>query len=214
MEFLLLLKGVILGFSVSAPLGPIGLICVNRTLSRGPAAGFFSGLGVATADMIYAAVAGFGITFVSNFLVSQQVLLQVFGGLFLCYLGWRIYHTRPREECEVPDTGSFLKAFFSTFFLTMTNPLAILLFAAFFAGLGITVTGGDYFAVSTLIAGVFGGSVLWWLLLIAFVSWFRNRISPRKLAWVNKVSSAILFATGILVLLAPIFMDHLPFKLK
>jgi len=169
------LKGVTIGFSIAAPVGPIGLLCIRRSLSDGTLAGLLTGLGAATADAAYGCVAGFGLTAFSSFLVNQRFWMSLFGGLFLCYLAWRIINSKPPTQSFEPRRAGLLAAFGSTFLLTLSNPLTILSFAAVFAGFGL---GGraqtDYATAWGLVGGVFTGSALWWLLLSGGVGLVRN----------------------------------------
>ncbi len=196
----LLLKGYIIGLSIAAPVGPIGVLCIRRTLAEGRRAGLVSGLGAATADAIYGCIAAFGLTFISGFLVSQQTWLRLIGGLFLCYLGARALLTRPAERPAAASGAGLSGVYASTFFLTLTNPMTILSFAAVFAGLGLANAGGDYASALLLVVGVFFGSASWWLLLSGGVSLFRERFGASGLIWVNRVSGAVIIAFGLVAL--------------
>ncbi len=195
------LRGLILGFSIAAPVGPIGVLCIRRTLAEGRASGFVSGLGAATADAIYAAIAGFGLTYISNLLITQHDWLRLIGGAFLCYLGLRIILARPAERPSAARGGGLARAYTSTLFLTLTNPTTILSFAAVFAGLGVARAGGNYISALVLVLGVFIGSTLWWLTLSGGVGILRARFNPRGLRWVNRISGAIIGTLGVLALL-------------
>jgi threonine/homoserine/homoserine lactone efflux protein len=197
MSIHLFLKGLIIGFSIAAPVGPIGILCIRRTLADGRLAGFISGLGAATADAFYGCVAGFGLTFISNFLIRQQFGFRLIGGGFLCYLGIKTLLARPAAE-EASTRGNGLAAgYASTLFLTLTNPMTIISFAAVFAGLGLGETGGDYLAAGFLVAGVFLGSAIWWLALSGGVAIFRDRFSERHLRWVNRLAGIIIITFGL-----------------
>jgi threonine/homoserine/homoserine lactone efflux protein len=198
----LLLRGLVIGFSIAAPVGPIGVLCIRRTLAAGRASGLVSGLGAATADAIYGCIAGFGLTFVSTFLVSQQVWLRLFGGLFLCYLGLKTLFARPAEQASGAKENGLLGAYASTFFLTLTNPMTIISFAAIFAGLGLASTSGSYGSAGILVLGVFSGSALWWLILSGSVGIFREKFNFYGLQWVNRISSAIIIGFGLFALLS------------
>ena len=202
MDIGFLLRGIVVGFSIAAPVGPIGVLCIRRTLAEGRATGLVSGLGAATADAIYGCVAGFGLTFISSFLVDQQTWLRLIGGAFLCYLGIRTWLTAPAQGTASTQGNGPLAAYASTFFLTLTNPMTILSFAAIFAGLGLANRTGGYAPAGILVLGVFAGSALWWLLLSGGVSLFRGRFTPGGLRWVNKVSGIVITAFGVLALLS------------
>ena len=195
-------RGLAIGFSIAAPVGPIGVLCIRRTLAEGRASGIVSGLGAATADALYGCIAGFGLTFISNFLVSQQVWLRLVGGLFLCYLGLRTWLAKPADQAASVKGSGLWGAYASTFFLTVTNPMTIISFAAIFAGLGLAGTSGSYSAAGILVLGVFSGSAAWWLLLGGCVGLFREKINAGLLQWVNRFSGAIITLFGLLALLS------------
>jgi len=195
------LRGAVLGFSIAAPVGPIGILCIRRTLAEGRLVGFVSGLGAATADVFFGCIAAFGVTFVSGFMVEQETWLRLIGGLFLCYLGVRTFFARPVEQAaQAAPAGSrgLVQAYASTLALTLTNPMTIIAFAAVFAGMGIGAAGGDYAAAGSLVLGVFCGSAAWWLLLSGFVSLFRRQIDPPKMMLINGISGIIIAAFGVL----------------
>lgn len=193
-----MLKGLVLGFSVAAPVGPIGLLCIRRTLAGGRAMGFVSGLGAATADAMYGALAAFGVTWITSLLLEQKVVFQLVGGLFLCYLGLRTLLAAPGSEAaQAAGRGGLLGSFASTFLLTVSNPATILSFAAMFTGLGLGAGGGSNSSAS-LILGVFVGSSIWWLLLSGVAGALRSRFDARALKIVNVVSGIIILAFGAL----------------
>jgi len=198
------LRGLLIGFSIAAPVGPIGVLCLRRTLAEGRLAGLVSGLGAATADAFYGSIAGFGVTFVANALVQQQTWLRLVGGLFLCYLGVRTFLARPAEQSAQVQGKGLLGNYASTFFLTLTNPVTILSFAGIFAGLGLS-EGTDYLSAGLLVLGVFLGSALWWLTLSTGASLLRSRITPLVLRWVNRASGVVIAVFGVIALvgLAP-----------
>lgn len=201
MDTSFLVQGLVLGFSIAAPVGPIGVLCIRRTLAFGPLTGLLSGLGAATADAFYGAVAGFGLTFISMLLVSQQYWLAWVGGIYLMYLGVRILRAAPAQSNQPPAAANLAGAFLSTFALTLTNPVTILSFAAIFAGMGLAVNTSDFGDAGALVLGVFAGSALWWLTLTTTVSLFKTRLSPDILQWVNRISGAIICGFGVIVLL-------------
>lgn len=196
------IEGLVIGFVVAVPIGPLGLLCINRALSSGPVYGLSSGLGVATADAIAAGVAVLGLTLVSAFLIDQQIWLRLIGGIFLCYLGTRIYLTTPREEVPSNNINGLLGAFASTLFLTLSNPLTILSFVAIYAGWGVENLSENYFAAAVLTVGVFSGSSLWWVALTSGLAAFRDRFSLRLLGWIHRISGGMIAGFGAVVLLS------------
>ncbi len=197
-----LLRGLLIGFSIAAPVGPIGVLCIRRTLAEGRTTGLVSGLGAASADALYGCVAGFGLAFISNFLVSQQFWLRLAGGLFLGYLGIKTLLAKPAGEAAAAKGNGLAGAYASTFFLTLTNPMTILSFAAIFAGLGLAGAGGNYTSAAVLVLGVFIGSAVWWLLLSGGVGLFREKFNAHALHWVNRVSGVIIAGFGLYALLS------------
>jgi threonine/homoserine/homoserine lactone efflux protein len=197
-----LIKGLIIGFSIAAPIGPIGVLCIRRTLTEGRTIGIVSGLGAATADAIYGCIAGFGLTFISNFMLSQQVWLRLFGGMFLCYLGFKTLLAKPEKQTNFDNGVGFTRAYFSTFFLTLTNPMTIISYAAIFAGLGLANTNGDYGTAGVLVLGVFSGSALWTLILCVGVGFFRNKFNQNGLLWINRISGSLIAGFGLFAILS------------
>jgi threonine/homoserine/homoserine lactone efflux protein len=203
MEATFFLKGLIIGFVIAAPVGPIGVLCARRTLIFGRRAGFFSGMGAATADSIYGFVAAFGLTLVSDFLIGHNVFLRLVGGSLLCILGVKALVAPPAAKLDYPKSfKKFAGMYSSTFILTLTNPMTIFSFAAVFAGFGLAGVKGSVFSSGALILGVFLGSALWWVFLVGIFSIFRRRFHSDQLRWVNFVSGGIIVASGILALLS------------
>lgn len=194
------LRGLMIGFSIAAPVGPIGLLCIRRTLARGRASGFVSGLGAATADAAYGCVAGFGLTAVSSFLTGEQRPLRLVGGLFLLYLGWKTMASRPASQSAPARHTGLVADYLSTLLLTVTNPATILSFVAVFAGLGLGGNHADFVSATWLVSGVFLGSAFWWLLLSGGVGCFREKLGPRHLRWLNWISGGILWGFGVVAL--------------
>jgi threonine/homoserine/homoserine lactone efflux protein len=201
MDLGILLRGGLIGLSIAAPVGPIGVLCIRRTLAEGRLAGLVSGLGAATADALYGCIAGFGLTVISSLLVSQQAWLRLVGGLFLCYLGVKTLLARPAQQAATVKGRGVLGTYASTFFLTLTNPMTILSFAAIFAGLGLGQAQGDYLSAGLLVLGVFLGSASWWLLLSGSVGAFRAKFPATGLLWVNRLSGVIILGFGVIALI-------------
>lgn len=199
MDASLLIRGLILGFSIAAPVGPIGLLCIRRTLAHGRAVGLATGLGAATADGLYGALGAFGVTALITALTGVQFWLRLGGALFLLYLGVRTMRERPAErEAATTARRGLLGAWASTFALTTSNPLTILSFMAMFAG--VSAPAGSAEAM-LLVIGVFTGSALWWLTITTVVGWLRARFSTQHLRWVNLASGTVLigFAATTLI---------------
>ena len=199
LDWALWLRGLAIGFAIAAPVGPIGLLCIQRTLGGGYAAGFVSGLGAATADAAYGMVAAFGLTAISSLLLEWQVWLAAIGGIFLCYLGVRTFRAPPAQTAAAGRSG-LLSNYGSTFVLTLTNPVTILAFAAIFAGLGLASGVNSYASATLLVAGVFCGSAAWWLLLSGGVSLLREAIDGRAMVWINRVAGAVILGFGVAAL--------------
>ena len=196
MDPVFFLKGTAIGLGIAAPVGPIGILCIRRSLRQGAWAGFASGLGAATADAVYGCVAGFGLTAVSGFLVRRQFWLGLVGGIFLCYLGVRAFLDKRVEGAEQEAKGGLPAAYGSTLLLTLANPTTILSFAAVFAAFGLGAS-PDYGAAVALVLGVFLGSALWWCALSGGVGLLRSRVTPSFVHGVNRVSGCLLLAFGI-----------------
>lgn len=201
MEVLFLLKGLAIGFSIAAPVGPIGILCIRRTLVHGMPIGLVSGLGAASADAIYGVIAAFGLTLIANFLLEQQLWLRIIGGLFLCYLAVSTFKA-PIAYGVAPDGEQHLvQAYVSTFLLTISNPMTIISFIAVFAGLGFGPQ-QDFYSAALLVLGVFSGSALWWFILSKTVDALRTKFDSRVLGWVNKAAGMVLGLFGLGALLS------------
>jgi threonine/homoserine/homoserine lactone efflux protein len=188
-------KGVVLGFAIAAPVGPIGVLCISRTLRYGRWSGLCSGLGAAFADMIYGIIAVFGLGLLAEVIVAGKFWLRLLGGIFLICLGLKTFLSKPREKVDLVTHGTLIKDFFSTLILTLTNPLTILSYVAIFAGLGITKDIGDY--GPWLVFGVFIGSALWWLILSEGVTFFRKSVNAKLMQGIHHVAGAVLMFFGL-----------------
>lgn len=191
-------NGCIIGVSIAAPVGPIGVLCIRRSIATGARTGFFTGLGAAAADGCYGGVAAFGLTAISGFLREQQTLLRLIGGCFLLYLGIKTFLAKPASEAASSKTDA--GAFASTFLLTLTNPMTILSFMAIFAGFGLASAANNYTRATLMTAGVFFGSAAWWLFLSNIVALLRSRITAQWMQQVNRVSGAIILAFAVMIL--------------
>ncbi|HEV8545563.1 MAG TPA: LysE family transporter [Candidatus Limnocylindrales bacterium] len=200
MDITLLVRGFVLGFTIAAAVGPISLLCIRRTLGEGRVVGLVSGMGVATADATYGAIAAFGLTAVTDLLVDWRRALGVVGGLFLLWLAWRTIRSVPGEAATAVngERRGLPGAYLSTLGLTFTNPMTILSFAALFVGLN--VTGGGAAGAGLLTLGVFAGSAAWWVLLVGAVGAVRGRLTPVGLRRINVTSGALIAVFAVVAL--------------
>lgn len=195
-----LLEGIILGFSIAAPVGPIALLCIRTTINQGFTSGIAAGLGAASADALYGAIVGFGLATLHQIVLKMQMFLSILGGAFLIYLGIKTMFAKPTTQTPTASNGKGLTgAFLSTFFLTLSNPLTILAFAAVVAAMGLE-TGVDYATACTFVTGVFLGSGAWYLLLSGLVTQVRTKINENMFRIVNQISGAIILAFAIYIL--------------
>ena len=185
-------KGILLGFSIAMPVGPIGILCIGNCLNFGLRYGLMTGFGAAVADMIYGSIAGLGLTALLTFMLGIKLCLQIAGGLFLCYLGLRLFRAKETNS-KNQESISVASTFYTTFLLTLTNPMTILSFLAIYAGLGYDFEINGYLATIILSLGVFSGSMLWWCLLSSLASYYRQSINT---TWLNRASGTLLIGFG------------------
>jgi threonine/homoserine/homoserine lactone efflux protein len=199
-----LLRGLVLGFAIAASPGPIFFLCLKRTLARGWVSGIASGLGVATGDGIYAALAAFGVAAITSALVAQRRWLALMGGAALLALGLRSVLIRPtRSEPPVPTDGGWMSDYLSTLGLTLTNPATILAFAAVFTVLGLGTTGGRLTA-TLLVLGVLLGSAAWWVVLATVGALLRTRVTPAVVRGITVLSGLAILAFGTLAVISAV----------
>ena len=208
----LFVKGLIVGFCLAAPVGPIAAICVQRTISKRWISGVVSGLGAAAADALYGAVAAFGATIISEFLISERAWLQRIGGAILILLGLRLlFFTRLRERNNAKNGAqnrSLVGDFVSTLVLTLTNPMTFVAFAAIFATMGIGAVRGRPILTAELVGGVFLGSAIWWLILCGGAYLVRHHFDFRKLTAINRATGVFVIAVGFVYLFIPTTPDN------
>lgn len=195
----LFIKGLIIGLAIAAPVGPIGILCIQRSLRYGFRIGFMTGMGAATADGLYGLVAAFGLTAISTILMSHQFWIRIVGGLFLIYLGIKLFLTKPsKEQTKNNSDHSAWHSYATTIFLTLTNPMTILSFMAIFAGLGLGSQHNDYAGAMLLVFGIFIGSLLWWIFLSGGVAYvLHHRITSASMKIINRISGSILLLFGL-----------------
>jgi threonine/homoserine/homoserine lactone efflux protein len=209
MELSLFIKGLILGFSIAAPVGPIGILCIRRSLDESRLSGFISGLGAASADALYASIANIGLSVISSFLVSQQLFFRLFGGIFILVLGINSFLKTPvvASHSQI-NKKNLVSNFISTFLLTLSNPITIISFTAIFSGIGLLNTSARITSPFFLIFGVFIGSTLWWILLSASVGSLRLKINISNMKWINRISGLILVGFGVMSLISLILLKQ------
>ena len=193
------IKAVLAGLAIAAPVGPVGVMCVQRTLHEGRLAGLIAGLGAACADALFGVLAAFGVAAITDFMLTHRTLLELIGGVLLLLLAARIYTKRstgPRQ----PEPRTHLAAFASTFALTITNPITILAFAAVFASLGLGLDSLDLTGASILVGGVFLGSALWWIGIAASAGLLRGRINEDNMTWLNRGAGVLIGCFGVYAL--------------
>ncbi len=193
-------KGGIIGFAMAAPVGPIGLLCIQRTLSYGLLTGFIAGLGAATADGILGAIAGFGLTFIGGFISGHQQILRLLGGFFLIYLGIHIFRSTPAHAAHAQRRGLW-GTYLSTLLLTLSNPMTIIAYTAVFSGFADIESIESTSLILSLIGGIFVGSAIWWFILSFGMSLLRTRLTHRALELINKISGVAIAILGLIVLI-------------
>jgi threonine/homoserine/homoserine lactone efflux protein len=201
LELTFFIKGLILGFIICVPFGPIGLLCVRRTLMDGKGAGVAAVLGASVVDAIYCAIAGFGITYISNFLTNERTILRLTGGLILIIMGIKIFLSPPAQKTPEAVGHGFVASFGSSFFLMLTNPLAVLVFTATFSALGIGGWEDAFLSTGMLVIGVFVGSALWGPIFVIGVTLFNPQLTPSQLRLANRIAGVILFGFGLVACL-------------
>lgn len=200
-----IIKGIFIGLMVSVPLGPMGVLIIQKTLHKGKLAGLVSGIGAASADTFYAIVAAFGFGFIVNFIETQEFWLQLVGSLVLVLVGLNIYFANPIKQYKTQRESKvgFFSDFVSLFFLTASNPIVVFVFIAAFAG--TSIFGGSeptVFSESMVIIGVFLGASLWWYTLSTIINIFRKKFRLRSLFVINRVSGIVISILGLLMFIA------------
>lgn len=206
-DILYLFKGMLVGLMVSIPLGPMGVLIIQKTLHKGALSGFIAGMGAASADLFYAAVAAFGLGVVINIVQAHELLLQIIGGIFLIVIGLKIYFDNPirqirqRRQGRVSKTG-LLGDYLSLFFLTVSNPITVVVFMAVFAGMSVFGESSSLLGEVLVVAGVLLGGGVWWYTLSTLVNIFRKKFRLRVLITINRVSGMVIAVLGALVILS------------
>jgi len=202
MIWVIFLKGLIIGFAMAVPIGPVGVLCVRKTLAEGHSRGLIIGLGAATADAVFGGIAAFGLTFVSDAIASQRFWVRLVGGALLLFLGVRTFRAKKRKDPIVPfDNKGFWGSFVSAFLLALANPVTIFAFIAVFAAVGLEDT-LSVIRACALVLGVFAGSGLWFLILGYVARFFRKQLDAGGLIWVNRVAGVLIMLSGVAALVS------------
>ncbi|HZK29903.1 MAG TPA: LysE family transporter [Methanoregula sp.] len=204
MDFSLFIQGIIIGLTLAVPVGPIALICIQRTVTDGRFHGIFSGIGVATADSFYAAVTVLGLTIISSVIVTNQFLFRFLAGIVLIFVGMRVFMSLPSCVSSKTVHETYFKDYLSMVGIAIANPLTLVFFLIVLPGFGIVINSTAFLSAAEFIAGVFFGSTAWWILLCGTIGSMRSRFSIKTLRLINRVSGVLISVcgAGMLVLLA------------
>ena len=203
MDVSLFVQGIIIGLTLAVPVGPLALICIQRTVSEGRLHGIFSGIGVATADSFYAAVTFLGLTVISALIIAQQYLFRFLAGVVLILIGIRVFLSIPSAISAKTEHETYLKDYLSMVALAIANPLTLVFFLVILPGYGVVIHGTSFLSAAEFVAGVFFGSTVWWVVLCGSIGSVRSRISAENLGRINRVSGLLIscFGAGVLILL-------------
>jgi threonine/homoserine/homoserine lactone efflux protein len=203
MELGLFIKGIIIGLTLAVPVGPISLVCIHRTIANGRLHGIVSGMGVATADSFYAAVAFLSLTTVSGLIIGQQTVFRLVAGVVLILIGIRIFLSLPATVSADKEQEPYLRDYISLFTIAAANPLTIIFFITILPGFGIVAQGTSLISAVPFVTGIFIGSAIWWITLCGSLGSVRTQLSAGNLRWINKISGVLIicFGTGMLILL-------------
>lgn len=204
--FLFFLKGVAAGFVVAAPVGPVAVMCVRRTLVRGAISGYATGLGAALADTAYGVIAAYGISFLATLLFDNEFWFRLVGGILLLGLAAKTFFSGP-AEMRAPSSNGLVSDFLSALVVTGTNPITVVAFGIVFTTIGVATAGDKLDWAEALIAGVFVGSALWWAMLTGIASLFRSALSHSGLRWVNRISAGVILLCAVLILIGAMAPD-------
>jgi threonine/homoserine/homoserine lactone efflux protein len=202
MALALIIKGILMGLLVSVPPGPVGVMCIKRTMSRGIRSGVVSGIGAASADTLYSLVAGLGLSYVINFIQKEQFWIQLIGSLIIMAIAIKIFYSNPAIEFRNSRTRRRkpMEEFISVFLVTLSNPMVVFIFIAMFAGFNMLGENTNPLIVLFLVGGVFSGAMLWWFVLSIIINRFRNRIRLKNIWWMNKILGLIVFICGLVII--------------
>ncbi|MDX1475906.1 MAG: LysE family transporter [Reinekea sp.] len=202
-------KGIVIGVVIAMPVGPVGTLCVQRTITQGKINGFLTGLGATTADVVFGLIAAFGLTVVSNFLIDQQEWIRLVGGIIICLIGVQVFSLETQKKIIPITSPNPLNAFGSAFLIAITNPITIITFVVMFAGLGLVGSNSQYGPATLTVFGVFVGSGLIWLSVWGMSLIFRERFEFGRMKWINKIAGIVILVFGVSTLISLIpFPTH------
>jgi threonine/homoserine/homoserine lactone efflux protein len=207
LEFLLFTKGFLIGLTMAAPVGPVGILSLKRTFMKGHLYGLVSGLGISTADAIYGLLALFSLTTISDFILAHQLWLRILGGIILCGLGIKTFFKSVHDQLAyLSGISNYVGAYLSALFLTLLNPILILAFGAIFAGMGLVSQSTSYLASVAIVSGLFLGSASWWVFLSGMLSSLRMRFNDALIQKINQFSGVLIVFFGVIIIGSAIFM--------
>jgi threonine/homoserine/homoserine lactone efflux protein len=203
MNVSLFVQGIIIGLTLAVPVGPLALICIQRTVKEGRLHGIFSGIGVATADSFYAAVTILGLTVISGLIITHQYLFRFLAGVVLILIGIRVFLSIPSAMSAKTEHETYLKDYLSMVALAIANPLTLVFFVVILPGYGVVINTTSLLTTAEFVAGVFFGSTVWWVVLCGSIGSVRSRLSQENLGRINQVSGLFIscFGVGMLILL-------------
>jgi threonine/homoserine/homoserine lactone efflux protein len=205
MNFSLLWEGFIIGIAVSIPLGPLGMLCIKRTVNKNWKSGFISGLGIATSDVFYAIIAGFSLTMIIDFVRSYEIYFKIFGATMVVLLGLYIFMSNPAKDIQKfkRKGTSYLQDFLTAFLLTISNPLSVFIFIAIFTSYSLVLQMSQPLESLLIIGGLFAGGASWWFILTGLANLFKHKLTINTLWWANKIigMGVILIAVGLFIYL-------------
>lgn len=198
MAYILFIKCILAGLLLAAPIGPVNLICIKRTLNEGRKAGLVVGLGAAAADAVYGYAAAAGLNFFISYIYEHETVFRWIGGLLIAYLGWLTYRSEPQIRAAEKETGKTLFGLFvGVFLLTLTNPVTIFTYIATFSALGIALLVTSLAKAAFAAFGVFLGSMLWWIILTSVISYLQDKITVKSIGYINKIAGVLIILIGI-----------------
>ena len=203
MDLGLFIQGMIVGFTIAVPVGPISLVCIHRTVAGGRLHGIISGLGVATSDSFYAAVAFLGMTAISGLIIANQMVFHLVAGVVLAAVGILVFRSVPAAIKDAGNPESYARDYLALLAIAAANPLTIIFFITILPGFGVVAHGTTLIAAVPFVAGIFLGETVWWILLCGSLGSVRSRLSVDNLRWINQASGVLIavFGAGMLILL-------------